>query len=475
MGQTDLTLLLALNLLIHCVLSQDVTTVAPSTTRPSTSAPPAASSTPRITVTTRAPAAPPAHTAVPSKPPTTIAHPVVTTQKPSAPSSGHAAAGTQVITTVTKAVERPTTTLLSKSSLSSLAPLLRNTVSAHPQTTIIITTKPTPQTGAPTVPQRPGATVTTRASQESAPATTKAAAAPTDVPTKAAGTTAGVTSKSSPDQTSIVTGTTAPPVVAQTLQSTPEVSTAVTRQAPDHSTKTREQTTVRTPIQTTVQTPIQSTVQTPIQTPVQTRTQTTVQTTAASSRATVSTTVPSPRIFSYRLNKGHQSEEEKELVVLCQRLMSSLEDGNCTVSFRHYNDRMLFDSVEVSGKVKMTIVTQQFEDITKKPTDNRTLITILASCGALLIMIIVLAVCASHHRKPYSENQLHLTEELQTVENGYHDNPTLEVMEVMAVEQEKKLPPPCLNNGGGDFNDSWIVPIDNLLKEEGPEEEDTHL
>lgn len=42
----------------------------------------------------------------------------------------------------------------------------------------------------------------------------------------------------------------------------------------------------------------------------------------------------------------------------------------------------------------------------KKPTDNKTLIAILASCGALLIMIIILAVCASHHRKPYSENQV---------------------------------------------------------------------
>lgn len=42
----------------------------------------------------------------------------------------------------------------------------------------------------------------------------------------------------------------------------------------------------------------------------------------------------------------------------------------------------------------------------KKPTDNKTLIAILASCGALLIMIVILAVCASHHRKPYNENQV---------------------------------------------------------------------
>lgn len=38
--------------------------------------------------------------------------------------------------------------------------------------------------------------------------------------------------------------------------------------------------------------------------------------------------------------------------------------------------------------------------------DNKTLIAILASCGALLIMIVILAVCASHHRKPYRDNQV---------------------------------------------------------------------
>lgn len=69
----------------------------------------------------------------------------------------------------------------------------------------------------------------------------------------------------------------------------------------------------------------------------------------------------------------------------------------------------------------------------------------------------------------FSSVQLHLTEELHTVENGYHDNPTLEVMEVQPEMQEKKM---ALN---GEFSDSWIVPIDNLMKEDAPDEEDTHL
>lgn len=149
--------------------------------------------------------------------------------------------------------------------------------------------------------------------------------------------------------------------------------------------------------------------------------------------------------------------------------MVNLQDGNCTLTWRHHNGKIQFDCVEINGKVKTSLATQYYEEITKKPTDSKTLIAILASSGALLIMIVILAVCASHHRKPYNENQQHLTEELHTVENGYHDNPTLEVMEVQPEMQEKKV---ALN---GEFNDSWIVPIDNLLKEDIVDEEDTHL
>lgn len=74
-----------------------------------------------------------------------------------------------------------------------------------------------------------------------------------------------------------------------------------------------------------------------------------------------------------------------------------------------------------------------------------------------------------HLKSPTASPQQHLTEELQTVENGYHDNPTLEVMEVQPDMQEKKAAP------NGEFNDSWIVPFDNLAKDDIPDEEDTHL
>lgn len=150
--------------------------------------------------------------------------------------------------------------------------------------------------------------------------------------------------------------------------------------------------------------------------------------------------------------------------------MVNFAAGNCTLKYyKQQNGTIKINSVETNGRVNASIAQQYYEEITTKPKDNKTLIAILASCIALLIMIVILAACASHHRKPYNENQQHLTEELQTVENGYHDNPTLEVMEVQPEMQEKKV---VLN---GEFNDSWIVPFDNLLKEDIPDEEDTHL
>ncbi|XP_069569231.1 podocalyxin [Brachyistius frenatus] len=195
-------------------------------------------------------------------------------------------------------------------------------------------------------------------------------------------------------------------------------------------------------------------------------------TTSPQTTTTMTTTIMTlvqPKKFVYSLLSEQETKEEKNLAEVCKMLMPKWQNGTCTLTWQHHNGKVQFDDVEINAKVKTSLANQYYEEITKKPKDNKTLIAILASCGALLIMIIILAVCASHHRKPYNENQQHLTEELHTVENGYHDNPTLEVMEVQPEMQEKKV---ALN---GEFNDSWIVPIDNLLKEDMPDEEDTHL
>uniref|UniRef100_A0A3P9PTR4 Podocalyxin n=1 Tax=Poecilia reticulata TaxID=8081 RepID=A0A3P9PTR4_POERE len=174
--------------------------------------------------------------------------------------------------------------------------------------------------------------------------------------------------------------------------------------------------------------------------------------------------------FMFSLSDS-ESTKNKTLVQLCKSFMSSLRNGTCFATLRNNGSKIGSLKIEVD----INLVQEQLSKLNaekkpaEEPTDNKTLTAILASCGALLIMIIILGVCVSQRRKPYNENQLHLTEELHTVENGYHDNPTLEVMEVQPEMQEKKM---ALN---GEFSDSWIVPIDNLMKEDAPDEEDTHL
>ncbi|CAI5786542.1 Hypothetical predicted protein [Podarcis lilfordi] len=94
------------------------------------------------------------------------------------------------------------------------------------------------------------------------------------------------------------------------------------------------------------------------------------------------------------------------------------------------------------------------------------IITIVCMAASLLLGAAIYGCC--HQRLSQRKDQ-RLTEELQTMENGYHDNPTLEVMETSSEMQEKKV------NLNGELGDSWIVPMDSLTKEDLEDEEDTHL
>lgn len=164
-----------------------------------------------------------------------------------------------------------------------------------------------------------------------------------------------------------------------------------------------------------------------------------------------------------------------------------LINGSCSIEGNVlHNGTHVFDTVIIYGNVNTSVVDSHYKEFVEKEkrekeeegkgrettveneSDYTTLIAILASCGAVALIIVGLAIYTYRHGKHYRKNQQHLTEELQTVENGYHDNPTLEVMEVQQETPMEKRP-------NGEFNDSWIVPIDNLLKEELPDEEDTHL
>ncbi|XP_063304367.1 podocalyxin [Pelobates fuscus] len=136
----------------------------------------------------------------------------------------------------------------------------------------------------------------------------------------------------------------------------------------------------------------------------------------------------------------------------------------------HLNASDLFPKLK---SIKYEDGTNMFAYGDKVPTDELDdwlsmplIITIVSLAASLLI---IAAIYGCWHQRRSQKRDQRLTEELQTMENGYHDNPTLEVMETSPEMQEKK--------GGlnGELGDSWIVPLDNLTREDLDEEEDTHL
>ncbi|NWV32122.1 PODXL protein, partial [Grantiella picta] len=107
------------------------------------------------------------------------------------------------------------------------------------------------------------------------------------------------------------------------------------------------------------------------------------------------------------------------------------------------------------------------EDMTINDEFSTPLIITIITLAVSLLLIAAIYGC--YQRFSHKKDQQRLTEEMQTMENGYHDNPTLEVMETSSEMQEKKV------NLNGELGDSWIVPLDTLMKEDLEEEEDTHL
>lgn len=127
-----------------------------------------------------------------------------------------------------------------------------------------------------------------------------------------------------------------------------------------------------------------------------------------------------------------------------------------------------WDEMKAVGVSNMQFGDQGPPEETEDRFSMPLIITIVCMASFLLLVAALYGCC--HQRLSQRKDQQRLTEELQTVENGYHDNPTLEVMETSSDMQEKKVA-----NLNGELGDSWIVPLDNLTKDDLDEEEDTHL
>ncbi|KAM4036502.1 podocalyxin [Anomaloglossus baeobatrachus] len=111
----------------------------------------------------------------------------------------------------------------------------------------------------------------------------------------------------------------------------------------------------------------------------------------------------------------------------------------------------------------------QFDESKFEEEDVVSIPLISAIVSLAVALLIIAAIYGCWHQRQIRKREQRLTEELQTMENGYHDNPTLEVMETSPEMQEKKGGP------NGELGDSWIVPLDNLTREDLDDEEDTHL
>uniref|UniRef100_A0A8D0GAC7 Podocalyxin like 2 n=1 Tax=Sphenodon punctatus TaxID=8508 RepID=A0A8D0GAC7_SPHPU len=109
-------------------------------------------------------------------------------------------------------------------------------------------------------------------------------------------------------------------------------------------------------------------------------------------------------------------------------------------------------------------------------SDYGKLFVVLVIIGSICVLIIIMALIYNcwQRRLPKMKNMSH-GEELRFVENGCHDNPTLDVASDSQSEMQEKKPSV---NGGGALNgpDGWDVLIDKRANEETDVfEEDTHL
>ncbi|XP_039177822.1 podocalyxin-like protein 2 [Crotalus tigris] len=109
-------------------------------------------------------------------------------------------------------------------------------------------------------------------------------------------------------------------------------------------------------------------------------------------------------------------------------------------------------------------------------SDYGKLFVVLVIIGSICVIIIIMGLIYNcwQRRMPKMKNMSH-GEELRFVENGCHDNPTLDVASDSHSEMQEKKPSV---NGGGAVNgpESWDVLISKQTNEEGEVfEEDTHL
>ncbi|XP_027859953.1 podocalyxin-like protein 2 isoform X1 [Xiphophorus couchianus] len=116
----------------------------------------------------------------------------------------------------------------------------------------------------------------------------------------------------------------------------------------------------------------------------------------------------------------------------------------------------------------------------KTRSDYGKLFVVLVIIGSICMVIITsgfIYIC--WQRRLPGMKSMFPAEELHSVENGYHDNPTLDVTNDSQAEMREKKPSTNgltgAGEGGGDDSSRWQAFVNQAATEDDEEEQDTHL
>ncbi|MBN3277016.1 PDXL2 protein, partial [Polyodon spathula] len=210
-----------------------------------------------------------------------------------------------------------------------------------------------------------------------------------------------------------------------------------------------------------------------------------------------------PKIFCFLINELFQMEKGDRLLAMLEKAFSRKMDnpqGTWFISLSKPNrqDKQLLmtvageqgviptkDVLSMLGEIRKSLYDIGIQNYTSatscqsRPTQSRSdygkLFVVLVIIGSICVVIIVSGIIyiCWQRRLPKLKNMSH-GEELHFVENGCHDNPTLDVtIDSQSEMQEKKS---NVNGVAMDGVDNWHISINKTAKEQGDNyEEDTHL
>uniref|UniRef100_A0A1A7YXE5 Podocalyxin-like 2 n=1 Tax=Iconisemion striatum TaxID=60296 RepID=A0A1A7YXE5_9TELE len=191
------------------------------------------------------------------------------------------------------------------------------------------------------------------------------------------------------------------------------------------------------------------------------------------------------RVFARRMN----SPEGSWVIYLSKpthqqhQLLMNVASGHGVIATQDVLDILgeIRKSLEKVGIQNYSAATSCQSRPSKTRSDYGKLFVVLVIIGAVCMIIITsgfIYIC--WQRRLPAVKTMFPAEELHSVENGYHDNPTLDVTNDGQPEMQEKKPSTnglaAVGGGGGGEDDSrWQAFVNQAATEDDEEEQDTHL